>query len=478
MSPDPKRAKVTSYILDPIQNIPGYLPLLGGYSPHSILSADYSTFLEAYAALEAWNQRLTDWTLDPKRMSWLNTTGQRQALAKRQDVANYVSVMQAIAADHFVNGSPLVVPTDIFNYLATFSDITIPAINVLWASDDTVYSSQHGVFGWVDCGSISNTLNTPFSSISEPLNGADVGWETPLCYSYHDVTNLVQSQISYWTARSSAVTSDLKQFLASSVWANLTNAAFSSRRIGFFGDVRAKADKTNTFMVVSDTEGNIVDQLNWMSTRGGPVPEAKVMNFGAVAVSASSTQPIQGTVGLEETIPLVITNSGPNSAYGVTVSFQLANGYDFVDASGSQGYVSFNPTNRLVTYVVGPLPPGGQVDVALRVIPLQPGQSLPSANAVLTVGDVLTNVSSPQVNLPQVSSGLPILTLAKAAKGIELGWFSDTDRLKVFQSPRVGPGAAWSVVTNSPVANGTKRILTLPTSSGSMFFHSQPASSL
>lgn len=467
---NPENAKVTGYILEPLKNMPGYLSLIGGSTPPSVISADYGGFLEAFASLQAWRDRLTDWTINPRKMSWLNATGQRLVLAKRQDVVEFVAVMERIAINHLSNGTPLQVPADVFNYLNTLSDIPIPAIYVPWASDDTVYPNQHQVLGWVDCGSKSNTVSVPFLNVSEQLDGTDVGWATSLAYTYQDVTNLVQRLISFWSTRtgSSSIVGDLRAFLASSAWASLTNAAFSSRRIGFFGDSRAKAEKTNTFMMISDAEGNIVDQLNWMSTRGGSIPETT--STAEVSVSASAPQLVQGTVGLAETIPLTVTNSGSTPAHGINASFQLDSRFEFAGSIGSQGYVEFNPSNRMVSCNVGPLAPGAHAEVGFRVIPLQAGL-LPSAgNITLSVGDLLTNNPTPQIELAQTSADSPLISLVKIPSGLELSWFSDTDRLKVEQSPHLGLDASWSVLTNAPVALGSKRILTLHADLGSLFY--------
>jgi hypothetical protein len=240
------------------------------------------------------------------------------------------------------------------------------------------------------------------------------------------------------------------------------------RRIAFFGDVRAKAEMANTDMVITDAAGNVVDELNWLATRSGPIPEAKSLD--TVKVSALSPSVFQGTVGRKSSIPLVVTNSSETWSHGVNVSFKLDPHFDFADSNGSQGYSSFDPTNRLVTYAVGPLPPGGQATVALQVIPLQPDPLPTGSDAIVSVGDGLTNLAAAQINLPQGSSDLPVLTLAKAAKGLELSWLSDTDRLKVLQSTRVGPGASWTAVQNSPYVDGSKRSISLLVSPGSMFY--------
>ena len=73
----PNHGKVTGYILDPLQSIPGYLTLLGGYVPAPVDPADYDGFLQAYSALQVWKQRLDAWVEQPNTMSWLTTNGQQ-----------------------------------------------------------------------------------------------------------------------------------------------------------------------------------------------------------------------------------------------------------------------------------------------------------------------------------------------------------------------------------------------------------------
>jgi hypothetical protein len=62
-------AKVTGYILDPIQTVPGYLAMLGGYVPPTTNGPDYNGFLNAYSALQATKQSLAPWLLQGNSLS-------------------------------------------------------------------------------------------------------------------------------------------------------------------------------------------------------------------------------------------------------------------------------------------------------------------------------------------------------------------------------------------------------------------------
>src|SRR6266516_4784122 len=237
-------------------------------------------------------------------------------------------------------------------YLSTLDDITIPAIYIAWTSDSIGY---HNLVGWVDCGSKELTVDPPFYAVAEFKDGADSGMQDLL---YYDSPAELQDRLNANWVSYPIVKSQLNQFFSSSQWASLTNSALT-HRIGFFSHAQPSGEASRWSMLVRDGEGNTIDELNWLSTRsGGAARTLATPETASVSLSLLPDASTTNTVGVAHIIPLTITNSASSSAHGVTVSLKLNNGFDFVGGGGTQGYSSFDPTSRTVSYQVGPLAGG------------------------------------------------------------------------------------------------------------------------
>jgi hypothetical protein len=457
---NPSNAVITGYILNPIQTVPGYLSILGGYVPPPVEPADYSEFLQAFTALHVWQQRLE--FRGP--MSWLNAKGQQVISNNVVDVNNYLSNMQSIAINHFTTGAPLDVPPDVVAYLANLSDLRLPEIYVMdtWQWFDGV-TTHHTVIGRVDCGIADLIAPIPFSSLSV-TNGNSVA-TTPLDYdAWHFETNMLK------TYSGGSRNTHLKALFSGEQWNCLTNSNPDVN--GFFLVTERNNVAADYSVAIYDPiTGAPVDQMPFLATRSGGCATPSQFASG-VGVSVTSTPPpTNGVVGLAQPVTVQVANRSSLQVYGIKFSFALSNAFDFGGANGSQGYASFDASTRMVTYAVGPLSGGASARIDLQLIPLQAGVAVPGTPPVMGVASGLIN-STPTtvVTFSPIASAQPIIALAPARSSILLDWWSDTDRLMIERSSALGSGVAWSPQTNGVIINGSHRFLTNPVSGQQGYF--------
>src|SRR5207237_10389432 len=85
-------ARIAEYVLQPFSTVPhypNYLALLYPYSPPSVVSADYDSFLHTYTELQAWKQKFDRFILNGDSLSWLNSQGRQIVQNSWLGAANY-----------------------------------------------------------------------------------------------------------------------------------------------------------------------------------------------------------------------------------------------------------------------------------------------------------------------------------------------------------------------------------------------------
>jgi len=475
---DPANAKITGYLLNPIQTVPGYLSLLGGYVPPPEVSADYNDFLQAYAALQVWQQRLE--FRGP--MTWLNAKGQQVLSNSIVDINNYLSNMQSVAVSHFNAGTPLDVPPDVVAYLANLSQLRLPEIYVMdnWVYYDSAdLDTFHVLIGRVDCGNSDLIAPIPFGNVAA-TNVTSVT-TAPLYYSPSDfIYNMTNTYTSGY--HQGAINKHLKALFASEQWNCLTNSNPDVN--GFFvveednhtaGSGQIVGSSKCTVSIYDPISHSLLDRIPFFSSRSGGCLAPSQLSGGVSVSVAVTSPPTDAVVGLAQPVTLQITNQTPVQAYGTTITFVLSNAFDFGWANGSQGYASFDPSTRIVSYVVGPLPGNASADISLNIIPLQNGLAVPGSPPVLAVGAGLTNSATGEASFSPIVSALPTIGLGRTAGGVQLDWWSDTDRVLVESSSTLGSGASWSPLTSGMVVNGSHRFQSSPISGRQAYFrlHSQ-----
>lgn len=472
---DPAQAKVTAYDLNPIQTVPGYFFLLGGYVPPPVEPADCNDFLESLTALENWQQRLE--SRGP--MSWLNAKGQQVLSNNVVDVNNFVSNMQAIAANHFSSNAPLVVPPSVVAYLANLSDLRLPEIYAMdswnWyefypPDNEDVY--LHTLIGRVDCGNSDLVAPIPFANVSITNGGSPT--TVTLYYSPSDFEKAMTNAYA-----SGTINTHLKALFASEQWYHLTNSNPDTNAYFLITEGENAANSQGlaakwSAAIFDPFTGEALDEMDLLDTRSGGCPNPSEFSDGVSVAVVGTSPPANGVVGLTQPVTLQITNQSSAQAYGTTVSFVLNDAFDFGGASGSQGYASFDPSSRTVSYAVGPMTGNSSANISLNLIPLQPTATIPGSQPVVGVSNNLSNSVPITVSFAPIASALPAIGLSRTPGGLQLDWWSDTDRLLAEQSPSLGSGESWSPITSgTSVTSASHRFLALPISGGQGYFRLQ-----
>jgi hypothetical protein len=456
---DPANAKVTAYVLNPIETVPGYLSLLGGYIPTPVEAPDYSEFLEAYTALQVWQQRLNS----RGTMSWLNAKGQQVISSNALDVANYLVAMKNIAANHFTSGSTLTVPSDVVAYLANLSEIRLPEIYVMdnWEWFNGIGYS-HSLIGRVDCGNSDMIAPIPFANVAA-TNGTTVS-TFQLTYTPSNFQNMMTN-----TYKSGNINTHLRALFASEQWYYLTNGNPDAN--GFFLMTEPASGASKWTLTIFDPFTQVpIDELPLFATRSGGFVAPSQFSDNVSVSLANSSSPANGVVGMAQPVTMQITNQSPSQCYGTRISFILDGAFDFGGASGSQGYASFDPSTRTVSYTVGPLLGNTSAELTLNFIALQAISESPGTSPTLALSGSLSNSVSSTISLPTITASPPVMGLSQTLGGIQIDWRSDSDRLLPESSPIFGSGASWTPVTNGIVVSGNHRFLAPPVVSRQGYF--------
>ena len=76
------------------------------------------------------------------------------------------------------------------------------------------------------------------------------------------------------------------------------------------------------------------------------------MNPASYLYLNTTTSKKNPTIGDTFIVTYKLSNKGPDNATNVTVSFQIPAGLEFVNATVDNGTVTYNPTNRTVTWTL------------------------------------------------------------------------------------------------------------------------------
>jgi uncharacterized repeat protein (TIGR01451 family) len=200
---------------------------------------------------------------------------------------------------------------------------------------------------------------------------------------------------------------------------------------------------TDTVVASSDTtDANSANNSASISTTIDPSADVSV----AVAASPNPAQP-----GQTLTYTVTVTNSGPNSAGGVTLSDTLPSNVTFVSAVAQQG--SASQLNGVVTAALGSLAAGASTTVVISATPQ--ASAVPSVTNSATVSSVAFDPTSAnnsattttKVSLPTALAISVIAAPSPAVAGAPLSY-----TLSVTNS---GPNDAANVVVQDAVPANT-----------------------
>lgn len=476
-------AMQTEYFIEPIVNLGApYLSLLDGYFPGDSMRTDYDRFLESFGLISQWEDRLTFWLSDPKRMNWMNSTGTNFMDGLRKDVSTYRRSMQDIANRHFTNNEPLVVTDEFFNYAANFSRIPIPEIGLLDVRyNPTDPGPQPTYFiGVINAGLKERTSEYPFVNVyaTDPSGRGLSTWA--VYWDPQDFENYLDAEIAHQNCcippsnppgfRYNLSISYLRN---SPSWPKF-KAAADKYRLGFFmlWLQNPPAGQFNGLHVFDATSpGNIVEKilLDGSNTGANAVLPSSYTGGSStqtvvnLASTARSAMAIVDGITYQE---FAVTNNGPSAAFNIVATVPIPPQTDVVSIAGTQGGGVF--INGNVIYDIGPLANGGVAKIKIGLAFQSTGQKLASAAAV-SLPVLLANVgTNSTVTTEPVSVQAPTLNQVRGTNRLELKWVSDTGKLGVESIANLN-GGLWSGVTNSITESGL-RVLRLPLTNASGFF--------
>lgn len=267
-----QHAMPTRYIIEPIQNLPGYAALVDNFSPSTQFDNSYERFMETYAKFKAWEDRLLQWSGDARHMSWLNAEGQKIVTGMRAEVTTHLKQLQAIARNHFQTGAPLTLTQEIINYQANFSRVPIPRIGQSRLTEFRPIPTAHWVLwiGGVEAGPIGLTIDRPFNTVALLSHGAETGVSYDVFFNESDFVAFGKQGAGF--KGNSDVAGLFNDFSASPAWQALRTAA-AQRRIGFVACFISRSDPwdpSRLSLAVKDATGQFVDVVPWLATANFP----------------------------------------------------------------------------------------------------------------------------------------------------------------------------------------------------------------
>lgn len=453
-----------SYTVEPLQNLPGYLAMLGGYSPATVFLPNYADYMQTFSEFGAWADLLNYWTGDPRRMNWLNTNGQRMVFSMRSEVSGFLSVMRDTARSHFTNGTSLEISADILNYRANLAQIPMPRVVVI----GRYIQPDVGLYvGYVNAGARDLTVSNPFQSVFMTYNGNEFGKEVQLWTDERQFRDWINSHPGepYLPLFNSP------DVFGGPRWAAVV-AATNTQRIAFFFGGDYRTDWNPAAWVIKDaaTPSQVVDsvavleartdQLEAASLQAGP-SGVRLINKGTASLSPA---------GRTQTLEFVVTNAGPNSVYGTEVAVPVPDGLDVLSVQTSQGFAT--QSGRDVRFNVGALAVGSTATLYLRVVPLRVGTVGGTGVLSLSLAPELPalETGNSTLPLPVLQTTAPLLSLEREGGLLKLRWQADTDRLMVEEASSLAPGSLWLGSSNTVETIGSNRSIERNPNSPTRFF--------
>lgn len=457
---EPESAHVRSFVVEPIQNLPGYPALVGGYRALDNFAPNYERFMEVYARLKAWQSILFEWTADARQMSWLNLAGQQTAIAIRRDLDRHLSGMEAQARTHFTSGQGLDISDDIISFFTVFNRLQLPTLNLVVAGEDGCWN--HTAFGYVNCGKKDLTQEKPFLRINRFNNGVEDGEAPAIYYDLDEFQRGYQGRTGCSSLGAGFVTSQL--------YADLKEKS-KTWRIGVFS-VTVPVNSVNVPIKslahfsfgIKDAAGNVLESINYVTRRADPFAD---LLEGAYRVDVGLDvvkPPKGGEIGHSTEFTFEVMNDGPGAAYDVSVSMPIATSFEAKSVTSTHG--SGVIENGNIRAHIGSLASGARSLVRVQAVPLQIGV-LPlgqpvvvAANTLLTDDNSANNVVQP----PLLHVGEPRLTVAPSGRAVLVNWLADTDRLtfNIEASEALGLRANW-ISTGLPITqDGRARQVEIP----------------
>ena len=280
------------------------------------------------------------------------------------------------------------------------------------------------------------------------------------------------------TATSVAVTNDLPAGAAylSAAPSQGTVATNTGGQVAWsVGTLAINASATLTISVKTIAAGQLTNVAVATLAQSDP----NLVNNIAAVVATVTTPAADLALGLMDapdpvyltnalTYSIAVTNFGPATATGVTVTNTLPAGVTYVSGGASQGTV----TNLAgtVTGHLGNMVSGAQASMSILVRPTVAG------TITSTVG-VFSGVFDPfkgnNVAAVKTVAELPLIVLSQIGNTLVLAWPADAAGYSLKSATNLVPPVVWSPVPAVPVVSGGVKTVTVPITSGNQYFRLQ-----
>lgn len=264
---------------------------------------------------------------------------------------------------------------------------------------------------------------------------------------------------------------------ATFVSATLSTGTFTTNNgavIWSVGNLAMDAVATATIVVRPTVVGPNTSTVTLAGHEGDPNPLNNVASVTSTVSSLVADLAV-GVVGSPDvlylgvggnlTFNIVVTNLGPATATGVTVTNFLPPGVTFISATPA----SYTVVGNVVTFTnLGTLGSGAQLAASIVVTP--------------TVADTLTNTTACGSDLIDPLRGnnvvsvksvveVPQLTVTRVGNALVMSWPADATGFILERTASLTPPVVWTTVTSPPAQTaGEVRFITLPIGNGNEFF--------
>jgi uncharacterized repeat protein (TIGR01451 family) len=178
-------------------------------------------------------------------------------------------------------------------------------------------------------------------------------------------------------------------------------------------------------------------------------------------LSIGQTGPSSGYAGTNFIYTLTITNRGPSTATGVTVTDVIPVGATFISANNPLG--SQSQTNGIVTCTIPSMASNATGTITITVRPTTGGTVTNSAtiasaanepNPANNSASVITTVTVP----PNADS--PVLNVARSSGTVVLSWSTNATGFVLQSRLNLSASGVWTAVTDAPVVIGNQFVVT------------------
>jgi hypothetical protein len=466
------KSKVDSWIVAPLKNAPGYIQLLGGFSPEDHFETKYDDFIRIYSEIRGAKERMDLIVDNDAKMSWLNSAGKSFFRATHRDLVAQLDGLNQRALGHFQTGAELKIKDSELAVLQSYNRLPFPTIRMLRGGDSSTPCCNYRI-GEIDAGPNDLAVANAFGVITHQYSDGTISIPSgDLQVVYYP--DSLSKFVALLEASKDALVIHPNEFngVVEFVRARLSESKVAGRVRGLFFCYSAKENISQLSAVIRDGEGAIIETTPWL-----PLTDQAGRSVApGSADTALAVMKLTGALaGQPASWTLQVTNAGLETVIGTRVRLPLAAGFEFVSVTGSQGIGGF--TNGVVEFQLGALGAGraATVTLSLRKLTAKPLASPGIAVASVDNSQPEITPNDNQVELADVRTVAPKLNILRPASGtVELSWEAPPGILKAQRTSNLMGDALWVDVPAS-FAGDSVQSVRLTVEGTEAFFRLSPA---